>query len=327
MPQIERLYWLDREIRAGNYPGAKTMVARYGYAPSQAHADKRLLRDLLHAPIGFDRERGGWYYTDRTFVLPSLILTQRETQALRRALLVAREFGDADATKALQLLAESIGEYAPGVRLDSSEFESAAGAIHPSELALLDPELLGDARRAISRRQRVSLRYYSPHNDEETRRIVRPHHLRFWRGEAYLVAWCERKEDFRDFLLSRARIREWGLLPEEETFRREKAFDAAGYFSAAWEARHSEKAVEVKVRFSAYQARWIRERVYHPSQTLEELPGGGVLLRVSVAGTSEIRRWILGYGSDAEVVEPIALREEIKEEIKKLQKIYTLPQE
>ena len=34
----------------------------------------------------------------------------------------------------------------------------------------------------------------------------------------------------------------------------------------------------VRIRFTPYQSRWIRERQYHSSQTLEELPDGGVLM-------------------------------------------------
>jgi predicted DNA-binding transcriptional regulator YafY len=37
----------------------------------------------------------------------------------------------------------------------------------------------------------------------------------------------------------------------------------------------------------------------------------------------EIKRWILGYGSQAEVLKPQSLREEISSEIKKNLKRYT----
>jgi len=71
------------------------------------------------------------------------------------------------------------------------------------------------------------------------------------------------------------------------------------------------------VRFDAYQARWIRERVWHPTQKLQELPDGGVLFEAE-ANPQEIKRWVLGYGSHAEVLEPPLLREEVKKEIEKM---------
>lgn len=323
MPQLERIYWLDRKIRAKEYPNARALNEEFGITRTQAYSDYRFLRDRLHAPIEIDKKRKGWYYTDATFTLPALILSQGEIHALRRALLIAREFGDVDSETALKLLADNIGEYAPGVRLDSTEMESVSGAIHPSEMELLDGELITEARNAISNRQKARLRYYSPNTNEETERVIHPYHLRIWRGEVYLIAWCESRQAFRDFLLSRTRIRDWRLVEERHAFTRVSSFEAATYFASGWEARHSESPVCVVIRFSPYQSRWIRERLYHPSQQLEDLPDGGVLLRVWVAGTHEIRRWIMGYGSEAEVLEPVALRQEIKAEIEKLQNLYS----
>jgi len=46
------------------------------------------------------------------------------------------------------------------------------------------------------------------------------------------------------------------------------------------------------------------------------------LVTLRVAGTEEIRRWVLGYGAEAEVLEPTSLREALAEEAKKLAKIY-----
>jgi predicted DNA-binding transcriptional regulator YafY len=67
----------------------------------------------------------------------------------------------------------------------------------------------------------------------------------------------------------------------------------------------------VIVRFRADQARYVREREWHPTQMLRELKGGGVELRFRAGGWFEIRRWILGWGDAAEVVRPAALRREI----------------
>lgn len=43
----------------------------------------------------------------------------------------------------------------------------------------------------------------------------------------------------------------------------------------------------------------------------EEQPDGSLLYRVTVSGSREITRWILGYGPDVEVLEPEWLRRDI----------------
>ena len=113
------------------------------------------------------------------------------------------------------------------------------------------------------------------------------------------------------------------MFPETAAFLTPPDFDAPHYVKQAFGMRHGEPLVTVQVRFTPYQSRWIRERIYHPSQTLAELPNGaGLILTMKVTGTFEVRRWVMSFGAEAEVLEPAALRQEIAEEIKKLGKIY-----
>ena len=74
----------------------------------------------------------------------------------------------------------------------------------------------------------------------------------------------------------------------------------------------------MKVVFARRLARYIRERVWHPSQKLRDLPDGRLEMTLQVADTLEIRRWLLGYGVQAEVVEPASLREALRGEAERL---------
>lgn len=78
-----------------------------------------------------------------------------------------------------------------------------------------------------------------------------------------------------------------------------------------------EDPMDVKVRFSAWQARFIKQRIWHPSQEIEELDNGEIILSFQASGFYDIKSWILSHGADAEVLEPADLREEIIKELKK----------
>ena len=78
-----------------------------------------------------------------------------------------------------------------------------------------------------------------------------------------------------------------------------------------------EDPIDVKIRFSAWQARYIKQRIWHPSQEIEEQDNGEIILSFQASGFYDIKSWILSHGADAEVLEPAALREEIIETLEK----------
>src|SRR5713101_308069 len=195
-----------------------------------------------------------------------------------------------DALRLLDQMREIIGVRAVGAKLQAPAAE---------HLSLI--------QKAMLERRRLDMRYYSMSRDEENRRQVDPYHLTVFDGGFYLVGYCHLRKTERIFAVDR--IRELRMLPVRFTVR--LGFNAEEYLSHAWGIIKGE-IVPVKVVFSRKAARYIRDRMWHPSQKLRELPGGRLELSLRVADTLEVRRWILGYGPDAEVVEPAALRETLR---------------
>ena len=316
MSQHERILWLDARIRAECYPNADTVMAHWGVDRRTAFSDRRYLLDRLHAPLKTDRARGGWYYVGKTFVLPFLALGERDATTLRRTLLAAEEYlneSDADAVRRLTGLLTS---YIPSTLPAGHERVRGSIRLFP----LISPKLLADCERAVQDRQRLHLLYHGANRNEETDRIVQPYELLLWRGEPHLIAFCELRQEMRQFFLGR--VKQWEALPGDRAYVPLESFDIDAYLARGFHLRHGDALVRVRVRFSPYQARWIRERRYHDSQQTEEQADGSLLLSMEVAGTVEVRRWLLGYGGEVEVLEPAALRLELAEEAKKLQKMY-----
>jgi predicted DNA-binding transcriptional regulator YafY len=317
MARLERVLWIDAQVRSGRHPNLASVMARWEVSRGTAHGDYRYLKDRLDAPLAFDREHGGWVYTDPTFALPSAIVSESEATALQRALLVAREHLNPAATAGLDAFADWLAPYLPA---RSSAAESAGGGSELSGGVGVSPDLLRACVEAIRVRRKLHLRYHGAHRDQDTERTVHPYHLHHWRAEPYLLTWDELRQDWRTFLLSR--VTHWRTVGEEAAFVRDPAFDAQALLERGFGLLHGADLTTVRVRFSPYQARWVRERRYHPSQQNEEQADGSLILTLNVAGTAEVKRWVLGYGREAEVLEPAALRAEIATEAKDLEKIY-----
>ena len=72
----------------------------------------------------------------------------------------------------------------------------------------------------------------------------------------------------------------------------------------AWDIIADQPATDIVLRFRPDVAGRVMEASWHPSQRVAELADGSLEWRATVAGTIEIRLWILSWGSDVEVLAP-----------------------
>ncbi len=149
------------------------------------------------------------------------------------------------------------------------------------------------------------------------RREVEPYFIVF-RGRAfYFVAYCHEREDFRTFRIDRVKA----LAIKAEHFRRKSGIDAKSYFGGSWQF-HRGEPVEVVVRFVGRAARVVASSRHHADETVEVVNPEEVIYRVTVSGIEEIKRWILGFGAEALVLEPPELRDSMVALVKALAALY-----
>jgi predicted DNA-binding transcriptional regulator YafY len=85
--------------------------------------------------------------------------------------------------------------------------------------------------------------------------------------------------------------------------------DIDDWVKSAFLLEHGEREEQVEIIFSKDAARYIRERRWHPSQELQENEDGSCSLKFITQSVDEVRRWVLTYGAQAEVIKPLELRE------------------
>lgn len=79
--QLERIMEIDRRIRQWEYPNADRMAELLEVSRRVIYNDRSFMIYRLGAPIEFDRERGGWFYSDQTWILPGMMVTEGELMA------------------------------------------------------------------------------------------------------------------------------------------------------------------------------------------------------------------------------------------------------
>ena len=168
----------------------------------------RDISDLIAAGTPITGEAGVGYRLQPGYDLPPLMFDRDEIQALVLGARIVRQVGD----PALSRAADSIlGKVANVLPKDLEPLLAETRLFMPNIVKADGSAVaLALAREALIARRRMHFSYTKP-DGEESKRSVRPLGLFFWGRTWTVAAWCESREDFRNFRLdrvSKAELRE-----------------------------------------------------------------------------------------------------------------------
>jgi predicted DNA-binding transcriptional regulator YafY len=169
---------------------------------------------------------------------------------------------------------------------------------------------------AILSRRRVRMRYHSFSSRQVKDYVIEPYRLAYAQGGLYLQAYVPEYREMRTFAAQRveqAAALEESFNPIEGTAT-DVFPDSLGAFSGTPET--------VVIEFSAAEAPYVREREFHASQQLEELPGGRLRLTMNVVIDWELQAWVMGFGPAAKVIAPAAFARRIVESLDETRATY-----
>ena len=181
-----------------------------------------------------------------------------------------------------------------------------------------------DLQSAIMRHHPVDITYLSRNRPEPTKRRVDPYGLTYKIGAWYLVGYCHLRSGIRTFGLDRIK---WLRVNEDARFQYPKDFDLAEWLSRGWQLQAGGEPTEVVIHFDREVAGWIAGGHWHTSQRIEKQPDGSLLFRVTVHGYEEMLYWVLSFGAQAEVLEPVPLRAAVAEAARKMTARYLIDME
>jgi proteasome accessory factor B len=139
---------------------------------------------------------------------------------------------------------------------------------------------------------------------------LEPLTLATYRQGLYLFARDRKDDRIKSFAVERfqdlSRIR-------TDHFEAPEGFDPENLLKNAF-GIISGKAVAICAVFDKRAAPYIRERSWHSTQNLTELPDGRMRMTVHLAITQELKQWLLGFGGDVQVQSPPELVQQLREQ-------------
>lgn len=310
MDRYERIVALHRTLQAARLPvTVKHLQDELGCSRATVYRDIAFLRDGLMAPVIGDGESGFRYDKAEAerFELPGLWLNSEELHALVAAQqLLARSSGGmlSAALAPLQQRIHKLLEFTAG----DEHYPIERIRVIPHRTRRLDEHAFRIVASAVLERRPLAFDYRARTTDATTRRKVSPQRLTHYRDNWYLDAWDEDREALRSFSVDRiasARMAEGRARDVEEATLNEHLASSYGIFSGTpkgW----------ATIRFSAKAARWVADEHWHSQQQGRFLADGRYELKLPYSIARELLMDVLQHGADAELVEPVALREQLR---------------
>jgi proteasome accessory factor B len=271
------------------------------------YRDLNAIEGELHLPVW--SEDGTWGIDSTKAFLPPLKLTQQEAMAVvisARLMVRYVDKYDPDLAAAFEKLESGL----PRPRAEHVERTLDVLSKAPRD------ERFSENVRLLTKawaERRVVTFDYAPARYEggaaPRRATVQPYLLEpsLQTHALYLVGFDVEKKAVRTFKVER--IGKTTLMPQ--TFDPPDAAGTTSALRAAWDIIADQPLTEVVLLFSPVVADRVRETTWHPTQKVSVDPDGSLQWTATVAGTIEIRLWILSWGDDVEVLAPAPLRVDV----------------
>jgi predicted DNA-binding transcriptional regulator YafY len=314
---MERMWRIHQAVSAGGHPNCATLGRDLEVSPKTVMRDIEFMRDRLGLPLAYEPVRHGFYYTAPVRDFPMLKVTQGEVAALLLAQKSAEEYRgtpfERPLASAFRKLSGSLG-----AEMDVAwhDLEEAVSVRH-SGVGVADLQIFELLARAVTKREEVSFAYHKMGGDHPEPRTVHPYHLGCIENQWYLFAHDTARDAVRTFALPRVS----DVTRTGGTFRRPRDFSLAKVLDGSFAVFAGKSPRPVRLLFRGTAARLVAERNWHDSQKITS-SGGRVELSLRVGLSPDLVAWILGWGPEVEVIEPVELRKSVAGSVRATARLY-----
>ncbi|MGG1215854.1 transcriptional regulator [Priestia endophytica] len=168
-------------------------------------------------------------------------------------------------------------------------------------------------KECLTKQFKAIINYHSASSGSTTRTIHTYHFVQH-NAHEYCVAYCEKRQRFLTFKLNRIE----SILISDQPFSKDMSF-SLDEFLGANSLFNDSYNIEMLVKRDIYM--WFRDTKWTANQTIEEYNDDYYLFKGRMYGLSDVKQFILRFGSNVIVLSPKKLCEEIRQEIKKMQEI------
>ncbi|MBO5137145.1 MAG: YafY family transcriptional regulator [Spirochaetaceae bacterium] len=310
-----RLMEIDRMIRDGLYPNATTLGKKLEVSRSTIARDIDFLRDRYLAPIEYSQEKNGYYYTDSTFFIKSVMLSEGELFSISAITPLLEQYKNTPLENSFRNILSKIIDMLPEQVSVDTLFVTKEISFISDPLPRIDEEVFNSIFKAIKTFSKVEFMYRSLSKQEYNTRSLNPYHVVCQKGNWYVLGWCHKYKSIRVFALSRIK----NILVTEQKFDVPVEFNPEKFIDPSlgiWV--NTQEPVKIELLFSANINTYILERNWHTTQEIKQNQDGSVYLSFLSNQMQETLHWVMSFGSSVKILNPPELIQQVKSEAEKM---------
>ena len=220
MRRADRLFQIVQLVRGRRLATGEWLAGRLEVSLRTVYRD---IADLQAQGVPIEGEAGVGYRMRAGFDLPPLMFTTDEAKALVACVRLAQPRLDAGLAQAAEDALSKVLAVLPGSARAAAESLAVYAPVYEVDARLR--RQLEALRVATETRRKLRL-HYRDLKDATSERVVRPLGSFYWGAVWTLAAWCETRQDFRNFRVDRIER----LQPLDDSFRDEPGRTLADLF-------------------------------------------------------------------------------------------------
>ncbi|MDD4526899.1 MAG: WYL domain-containing protein [Candidatus Margulisbacteria bacterium] len=304
-----RILEIDKLLRASTFPNCQTLQHFFNVSDRTILRDIDFMKKSFKAPLRYSKSKNGYYY-HQEFKLEDISLTEGDLVSLLLGRVVLENYKDTPYFAIIEGAFKKISS----VLDEKIDFSSSTFSM---DLKLADKinvdkryfSRLRTIALAIEDRKMLSIVHLDHASTKKSVRLnVKPLKLTFMFGEWFLIALDEKDNEAKYALDKLVELR---IL--------KKGFDVEQKQEAL---SINQPSLKVVVRFAKELAEFVAEKVSGQSSDVTIDDKGRALLTFTSNDIEGTYRWLLSFGSQAEILEPMDIRRRMRKNLLNMISMY-----
>ena len=312
MNRFNRVTAIFIQLQSKKIVRAKDIADRFNVSIRTVYRD---VQTLVEAGVPIGSEAGIGYYIIDGYRLPPVMFTKEEVTAFLTAEKLIEKFADNSIDSNFKS-----GMMKIRAILKNTEKDLLESIEENIEVLSRRPQLENSNKsnhtqsliESISERKSLKIRYHTFYSNEIKDRNIEPIGIFFSAGYWHTIAFCELRQDYRDFRLDRI----LSITKTDKTYKK-KHPSVKTYLGRITKEQN---LVTIIIRVDKEVAQFLTEQKYYNGFVNEHLIGDKIQMTFLTSSTEYFVRWFLMFADKADIVSPDSLKTMLNKKLFEIKK-------